>query len=57
MALGRGQAVEELAARSGRSVATLRSQGKAIFAKTGVQRQSDLRAVLARVDGAPEAGA
>jgi DNA-binding CsgD family transcriptional regulator len=45
--LARGQGVAEIAAETGRSVETVRSQIKSILLKTGVDRQSQLVRVLA----------
>jgi DNA-binding CsgD family transcriptional regulator len=45
-ALAAGQEVEAAALNFGVSAATVRSQLKAIFAKTGTRRQSDLMAIL-----------
>jgi DNA-binding CsgD family transcriptional regulator len=42
-----GLAIEQIAARHGVAVATIRTQVKAIFAKTGSNRQSQLAALLA----------
>ncbi|CAN5314207.1 helix-turn-helix transcriptional regulator [soil metagenome] len=46
--LGRGRALEDIAARRGIGLATVRSHLKRILAKTGTNRQAEVAALLAR---------
>ncbi|WP_414694171.1 helix-turn-helix transcriptional regulator [Phenylobacterium sp.] len=48
-----GQTTDELARSFGLSPGTIRTQLKAVFAKTGVRRQSELAALLAPLAGGP----
>jgi DNA-binding CsgD family transcriptional regulator len=45
-----GKTIDDLAARFGLSRETIRSQMKAVLAKTGTARQSDLVSLLANVN-------
>jgi DNA-binding CsgD family transcriptional regulator len=42
VALAQGETVEDYAGRTGRSMATVRSQLRSVFSKTGTHRQSEL---------------
>ncbi|GLK79304.1 helix-turn-helix transcriptional regulator [Methylopila turkensis] len=52
-ALARGETLESCAAARGVALSTVRNQLAAAFDKTGVRRQSELIALVARVGGAP----
>jgi DNA-binding CsgD family transcriptional regulator len=44
-----GQTTDEIAAREGKSVSTVRNQLKSALEKTGCRRQADLAGLLARL--------